>query len=65
MDTAHDKIGTIKECGAIAGVSPEAMKKWFQRGGVPGKWHLPLLRVARENEIALSEDDLLSTTRRK
>ena len=57
-------MNAIREAGSLAGAKPEAIKKWFQRG-VPGKWHLALLKVAREHGIDLSEDDLLSTTRRK
>lgn len=61
MDISHDTRRAIKQCGTIAGVHAEAMKKWFQRG-VPGRWHLVLLRVARENNIELSEDDLIAAS---
>lgn len=60
MDISPDTKKAIKDCGKIAGVSREAMKKWFQRDGVPGRWHLRLLRIAREHDIELSEDDLLA-----
>jgi hypothetical protein len=64
MDISKDTRRAIKQCGTIAGANAEAMKKWFQRG-VPGKWHLVLLRTARENDIELSEDDLIAAAGRK
>ena len=37
---------------------------WPWKGFVPAKWHLPLLRLARDRGVELSEDELLSTTSR-
>ena len=52
---------------ALSGTFPDLTEKavfmWERRGGVPGKWHLPLLRLARERNIELSEDELSTTNR--
>ena len=44
--------------------STEARRKWRERGSVPGAWHLPLLRLARKQDVELTEEELLSTTSR-
>ncbi len=56
-----DRIDPLAE---ELGVSDEARRKWREREAVPGTWHLPLMRLAREQGVQLSEDDLLSTTSR-
>ncbi len=52
----------------LAGEFPELSEKavfmWERRGGIPGKWHLALMRLAREQGVELSEDELLDTTSR-
>jgi len=46
-------------------LSPKAVELWGRRGVIPGRWHLPLLALARERGVPLSEEELLSTTSRK
>ncbi len=48
----------VYAAAAALGVKPEAQRKWKERGFVPGRWHLALLRVAREKRLPLFEDDL-------
>ena len=65
LKTASDIIDLFGGTGAIAellGANKSAVSMWRTRDGVPGKWHLPLLRLARERGVELSEDELLSTT---
>ena len=51
--------------GLLGGVRQNTVSMWVLRGSVPGKWHLTLLRLAREQGIELSADELeLSTTSR-
>lgn len=33
----------IEPTAKALGVSEEAFRKWKERGGVPGKWHAPLV----------------------
>lgn len=40
-----------------APASPEAIKKWRQRGEVPSKHRLPLLNLAKRRKLPLSERD--------
>jgi hypothetical protein len=38
------------------GVSVEARKKWRQRGCVPHRWRLPIIREAQKRGIELPQD---------
>jgi hypothetical protein len=38
------------------GVSAEARKKWRQRGCVPHRWRLPIMREAKNRGIDLPEN---------
>ena len=68
MEAVVSIIERLGGRSALSGEFPELSEKavfmWERRGGVPGKWHLPLLRLARERGVELSEDELLSTTNR-
>lgn len=52
---------------ALGGIGQTAVSNWSRQngGGVPGKWHLPLLALAEERGVDLTPGDLLSTTRRR
>jgi hypothetical protein len=52
------------EIGPALGVSPKAVELMVRRDRVPYRHHLPLLRLARERGVSLSEEELLSTTTR-
>jgi hypothetical protein len=52
------------EVGPALGVSPKAVELMVRRDRIPYRHHLPLLRLARERGVALSEEELLSTTSR-
>ena len=52
----------IDPLAAELGVSVEARRKWRERGIVPSRLHLKMLRLAPERGVQLSEDELLSTT---
>ena len=68
MDGIVSIIERLGGRSALSGEFPELSEKavfmWERRGGIPGKWHLPLMRLAREQGVELSEDELLSTTSR-
>ncbi len=64
--TTSDIIDLFGGTGVVAdllGANQSAVSMWRARGGIPGKWHLPLLRLARERDIELSEDELSTTNR--
>ena len=67
MDGVVSIIERLGGRSALSGEFPELSEKavfmWERRGGIPGKWHLPLLRFARERGVELSDDELLSTTK--
>lgn len=44
----------IKEIGTAQGVSSDALKQWKRRG-VPGKFRLPIVRLAAERGIAIPD----------
>lgn len=48
----------IEIAGRALGVGDHNLNIWRRRG-VPGKWHLPLLRYARENDLRLIEADMM------
>jgi hypothetical protein len=63
--TTSDIIDLFGGTGVVAdllGANQSAVSMWRARGGIPGKWHLPLLRLARERGVELSDEELLSTT---
>ena len=53
------KQDQIDALAAELGVSYEARMKWRQRGHVPGKWHLRLMRLAERKGIRLTSAHLL------
>ncbi len=66
MTTTTDLIkrfGGFEEMGALLDLSESTVRNWPERG-IPSRLHIRLLRLARDREIALSEDELLSTTSR-
>jgi hypothetical protein len=54
------RFGGPSKLGEEIGVGQSAVSMWNDRG-IPGKWHLPLLRKAREMGISLTEEELLAT----
>ncbi|MGI9412097.1 MAG: hypothetical protein ACR2PM_00395 [Hyphomicrobiales bacterium] len=46
------------------GVKADTVRKW-RKNGVPGKWHLSLLHVAKVRGVALKEVELRSETNRR
>ena len=46
------------------GVGEKALEKWKERGGVPHKYRLALLKLAKENKVALSESDFQWPTKK-
>lgn len=53
------RFGGKKALAAILNISPDAVKQWRLRGDIPGKWHIQLLREARNRGINLSASDLI------
>jgi len=62
---SRERWRSIAEVAREAGASDWQVNKWKTRRAVPGDWHLKLLAAARERGVALSEEELLSTTSRK
>ena len=65
MPTTTDLImrfGGFEEMGALLDLSESTIRNWPERG-IPSRLHIPLLRMAREQGVELSEDELLSTTK--
>jgi hypothetical protein len=42
-------------------ISLKAIEMWDRRGGIPSRWHIPILMLAKERRVALGMDELLST----
>lgn len=56
---------TIVSIGIALGATEEATRKWRERGHVPHRWRLPILREALKRGLSISDDDfVLSTTSR-
>lgn len=51
----------IDRCGAELGAKDEARRKWRYRG-LPGKWHLPILKKSKELRLGLSADKLMEVS---
>ena len=56
------RFGGSKELADGLGIPESTIRNWPALG-IPGKWHLPLLRLARERGVPLTDEDLLSTTK--
>lgn len=41
-------------------ISSKGISMWAVRGGIPGIWHLPILKAARAENLPVSEGDLIS-----
>ncbi len=66
MATTTDVImrfGGFEEMGALLDLSESTIRNWPERG-IPSRVHIRLLRLARDRDVDLSEDELLSTTSR-
>ncbi len=64
--TTSDIIDLFGGTGVVAdllGANKSAVSMWRTRDGIPGKFHLTLLRLARERGVELSDDELLSTAK--
>ncbi len=65
MATTTDLImrfGGFEEMGALLDLSESTVRNWPERG-IPSRLHIRLLRLARDRDVDLSEDELLSTTK--
>lgn len=60
-----EKFGGRADLAAVFELSEKAVWQWERRNRIPGRWHLPLLHLARERGVPLSDDELLSTASRK
>lgn len=38
-------------------ITPEAIRKWDERGGVPHRYRLPLIELAKRKRVTLSASD--------
>ena len=47
MSDIPDKWQAIEITAKKLGVSDEAIRKWRERGSVPGKWHLAILDASK------------------
>ena len=55
------KFGGPSAMASLLGCSASAVRNWSDPDrGIPARYHLRLLRLARERGIALSEDELLN-----
>lgn len=58
MGMPHDaKLHNWDEIEAAArqlGVTDEALRKWAERGGVPGKWQVPII-VQSNGRVSVSD----------
>lgn len=57
------RFGGPKKLAGELGIPASTVANWPSLGGVPGKWHLKVLRLARERGIALTDDELLNARR--
>lgn len=48
---------TVLDIAAAEGVTANALKKWRQRGKVPGKYHMQLVEAAQKQGLQLSSRD--------
>lgn len=64
VDSLIARLGGEEAIAARFGLTPKAVWQWANRGQIPGRWHLPLLAFARESEVPLTPEELLSTTNR-
>lgn len=57
-----DRLGGPEALAARFCISVKAIEMWARRGGIPGRWHIPMLLLAGELGVPLSLDDLSRTT---
>lgn len=53
-DAKLPKWEEIEAAGRKLGVSDWALRKWAERGRVPGKWHVPLI-VQSKGKISVKD----------
>lgn len=53
-----DRLGGPDVVARRFGISLKAIDMWGQRGGVPGRWHIPMLMMADELGVPLSMHEL-------
>jgi bifunctional DNA-binding transcriptional regulator/antitoxin component of YhaV-PrlF toxin-antitoxin module len=58
MLSREESWDVIDRVAASLGVGREARYKWRERGKVPGRWHLPILRKAAAQSLELDPEAL-------
>ena len=53
-----ERFGGAKAVAARFDLTAKAVEMWVNRGGIPGRWHIPLLRWASEIGAPLEMSDL-------
>lgn len=59
-----ERFGGRDALADALGQRPKTVEQWSRRDRIPGVWHLPLMRLARQQGVSLTDDELLSTTSR-
>lgn len=59
-----DRLGGAEALAARFSISRKAIEMWERRGGVPGRWHVSMLVMAREQGIRLTPEELAPQTKK-
>jgi len=59
-----ERFGGRDALADALGQRPKTVEQWMRRNRIPWHWHIPLLRLAEQQGVALEHDELLSTTSR-
>lgn len=65
VESIIKRLGGEAAIASAFDLSEKAVWQWSNRNSIPGRWHLSLLRLARERGVELTDDELLSATRRR
>jgi hypothetical protein len=50
----HEARRRIETAAEALGVSPDARRKWFERGNVPARWQIAIVKAA-EGQIKFAD----------
>lgn len=53
-ETAHPKWEQIEAIALRLGVKKDTIRKWAERGGVPGKWQVPII-VQSKGRVSIKD----------